>query len=149
LTDSPNPAPKSNPRVRAALAVLAVLVVGGTVYLALDAFSSGSVFFRYVDEAVRERPEIGDRKIKVSGSLVAGSVETVGDGGRRFTLERNGVRLTIVSPDPSLPEGFGAPGQDVIVDGTFAPDGSLSATLVTTGCPSKYEARKAAPSPTQ
>jgi cytochrome c-type biogenesis protein CcmE len=148
VTETGTPDPKNRTKVRAALAVLGVLVVGGTVYLALDAFSSGSVFFRYVDEAVRERPEIGDRKIKVSGSLVGGTVESFGDGGRRFTLERNGVRLTVVSPDPSLPEGFGAPGQDVIVDGTFAADGSLSATLVTTGCPSKYEARKAGPDAT-
>jgi len=133
---------KAGTGVRAALAVAAIAVVGGATYFALDAFSSGSVFFRYVDEAVRERAEIGARKVKVSGALVADSIEPLDSGGRRFVLERNGVRLTVESPDPSLPEGFGAPGQDVIVDGTMDPSGVFRATQVTTGCPSRYEARK-------
>ena len=123
---------KPNVRLRAALAVGALAVVGVAVYLVLDAFSTGSVFFRYVDELARDKDEIGGRKVKVAGVLVANSVEPLGSGGRRFVLERNGVRLTIVTDTPELPTGFGAPGQDVIVDGTLDPSGVFRATLVTT-----------------
>ncbi|MDI7268519.1 MAG: cytochrome c maturation protein CcmE [Myxococcota bacterium] len=144
MTGSPE---HRNPRVRAALALGALALVGLAAYLALDAFSTGSVYFRHVDELVAERGRIGNRKVKVSGALVAGSVEAFERGGRRFDLERNGVRLTIVTDVAKLPDGFGAPGQDVIADGTLDPQGVFHATLIATGCPSKYEARRDAASP--
>lgn len=142
MTESGRP---SRIGVRATLAVGGLLIVGAGIYFGVEAFSGGSVYFRYVDELVRERGEIGDRRVKVAGALAGGSIQPLEGDAVRFVLERNGARLAMVAQAAELPEGFGAPGQDVIADGTLDPDGVFHATLVTTGCPSKYEARRDQP----
>ena len=129
-------------RVRAALAVAALFVVAAGVYLVVDAFSVGSVTFRFVDEVLAASAELQGRWIKVSGSFVAGSRGAAAPNVTRFALESNGARLTVVAPDNSLPGGFDVPGRDVVVDGRLDADGVFHADVVTTGCPSRYEGRK-------
>jgi cytochrome c-type biogenesis protein CcmE len=129
-------------RVRAALAVAALFVVAGGVYLVLDAFSVGSVTFRFVDEVLAARAELQGKWIKVSGNFVAGSRAVAEPQSTRFVLESNGARLTVVAPDHALPGGFDVPGRDVVVDGRLGAGDLFHAGVVTTGCPSRYEGRK-------
>lgn len=140
----PEPTPdRRRLRVRAALAVAALFVVAGGVYLVVDAFSVGAVTFRFVDEVLAApAAELQGRWIKVSGSFVAGSRAAAGPNATRFALESNGARLTVVAADNSLPGGFDVPGRDVVVDGRLDADGVFHAGVVTTGCPSRYEGRK-------
>ncbi|MBN1769845.1 MAG: cytochrome c maturation protein CcmE [Deltaproteobacteria bacterium] len=128
--------------MRAALAVAALVVVTATVYLVVDAFSVGSVTFRFVDEVLAAPAELQGRWIKVSGTFVAGSRAPAGPDTTRFVLEGNGARLTVLAPDDSLPGGFDVPGRDIVADGRLEADGNFHAGIVTTGCPSRYEGRK-------
>jgi cytochrome c-type biogenesis protein CcmE len=128
--------------VRAALAVTALVVVGATVYLVLDAFTVGSVTFRFVDEVANHKVELQGKRLKISGGYVAASRAETGPNKTSFTLEKNGARLTILADDGLLPNGFDVPGRDVVVDGMLDAAGTFRATLVTTGCPSKYEASR-------
>jgi len=128
--------------VRAAIAVATLLVLGFGTYFVLDAFSVGSVTFRYVDEVVPKKAELQGRRLKVSGAYVAGSRESAGPGKTSFTLEKSGYRLAILANDAALPAGFDLPGRDVVVDGSLDASGVLRATTITTGCPSRYEAQR-------
>jgi len=128
--------------VRAALAVTALAVVGTGVYLVLDAFTVGSVTFRFVDEVAGHKAELQGKRLKISGGYVAASRTPAGPNKTSFALEKNGARLTILADDGLLPNGFDVPGRDVVVDGMLDATGTFRATLVTTGCPSKYEARR-------
>lgn len=130
------------PRVRAALAVAGLLVTTAAVYLVLDAFSVGSVTFRFVDEVLAARDALQGRWIKVSGTFVAGSRAPAEPGATRFVIESRGARLVVVAPDDALPGGFDVPGRDVVADGRLQADGTFRASVVTTGCPSRYEGRK-------
>jgi cytochrome c-type biogenesis protein CcmE len=129
-------------RVRATLAVVALFVVAAGVYLVVDAFSVGSVTFRFVDEVLVAPAELQGKWIKVSGTFVAGSRRAAEPDTTRFVIESNGTRLTVVAPDHALPGGFDIPGRDVVVDGRLGADGVFRAGVVTTGCPSRYEGRK-------
>jgi cytochrome c-type biogenesis protein CcmE len=141
--EGPDDPPGSAPvRARAALAVAAVAILGGSVYLVLDAFTGDSTTFRFVDEVAREGASLRGRPIKVAGSLVPASLAPAGPGRRTFVLEKNGARLRVVADERLLPEGLDVPGRDVVVDGTIDASGVLRATLVTTGCPSRYESKR-------
>lgn len=133
---------RRQPRVRAALAVAGLLVATAAVYLVLDAFSVGSVTFRFVDEVVASTASLQGRWIKVSGTFVAGSRAPAGPGTTRFAIESRGARLVVVAPDETLPGGFDVPGRDIVADGRLLPDGVFHASVVTTGCPSRYEGRR-------
>jgi cytochrome c-type biogenesis protein CcmE len=134
--------PQRRMMVRAAMAVTALLVVGIGIYLVLDAFTVGSVTFRYVDEVVPKATEMVGKRLKVAGAFVGGSRVPAGPGRSSFALERGGFKLTVLAEDTMLPGGFDTPGRDVVVDGSLDAQGVLKATVVTTGCPSKYEGRK-------
>jgi|GEM_PF-2088337 len=137
--------PHRRSRVRAALAVAGLLVVTATVYLVLDAFSVGSVVFRFVDEVLAARDELQGRWIKVSGTFVAGSRAPAEPGATRFLIESRGARLVVVAPDNALPRGFDVPGRSLVADGRLQADGTFRAAVVTTGCPSRYEGRRPSP----
>jgi cytochrome c-type biogenesis protein CcmE len=128
--------------VRAALAVTALVVVGVGVYLVLDAFTVGSVTFRFVDEVAGHEAELQGKRLKISGGYVAASRTPTGPNRTSFALEKNGARLTVLADDGLLPNGFDVPGRDVVVDGMLDATGAFRATLVTTGCPSRYEAKR-------
>jgi cytochrome c-type biogenesis protein CcmE len=128
--------------VRAGLAVTALVVVGAGVYLVLDAFTVGSVTFRFVDEVAGHQAELQGKRIQIAGAYVASSRTAAGPNKTSFTLEKNGARLTILADDGLLPNGFDVPGRDVVVNGMLDATGAFRASLVTTGCPSKYEARR-------
>jgi cytochrome c-type biogenesis protein CcmE len=128
--------------VRAALAVIALVVLGVGTYLVLDAFTVGSVTFRFVDEVVAQRAQLQGRHVKVAGSFVGGSRAPAGPGKISFAIEKGNARLTVVADESLPPGGFDVAGRDIVVDGTLDPAGIFHATLVTTGCPSRYEAKR-------
>ncbi|HEV2170436.1 MAG TPA: cytochrome c maturation protein CcmE, partial [Candidatus Binatus sp.] len=51
------------------------------------------------------------------------------------------VSFRVVSTGEPKPDMF-APGRDVIVEGSFGPDGAIVARQVLTSCPSKYKPKQ-------
>lgn len=93
--------------------VLAAIGVVGT------GLSGSTTYFYNVDDAIAQRSEIGDRRVRLQGNVTEGSVVQRADG-LRFTLRYGGesvpVRLTGDVPDlfgPSIP---------VVIEGHFAGD---------------------------
>jgi cytochrome c-type biogenesis protein CcmE len=120
-TSIPAP-PRRAPRLR-------YLVAGGlcavaVVVLLVGGLSRNIVYFRTVSEAVSERAEEGDGRLRMAGSVVPGSVQRRADG-VTFQMTEGGVKASVFHRgDP--PELFkdGAP---VVCEGrwqgeTFASD---------------------------
>jgi len=128
--------------IRGAVAVVALVVVAAGAYLVLDAFTTSSVTFRFVDEVVPQRQELRGKRLKISGAFVGGSRAPAGPGKVAFEIEKGGFRLAVVADEAGLPGGFDVPGRDVVIDGTLDAVGTLRASLVTTGCPSRYEGKR-------
>lgn len=89
-----------------------VLAIGAVVVFGLR---DATVFFKFVDEAVAQKSELGTRFFRMQGDVVKGSVQQTDDGAT-FTMRHNGVTAKVVhhGPEPAL---FGDPRIPVVVEG--------------------------------
>ena len=98
------------------------MVVAGLVVLAALGFivfrglGNATLYFRTADEAVAQRQELGDRRFRIEGSVVGGTVQEA-DGRTVFDIESKTVRVHVRHQgDP--PELF-KPGIPVVLEGRF------------------------------
>jgi cytochrome c-type biogenesis protein CcmE len=110
------PRRQRNPWAYGAL-VAVLLGLGVVVYQGL---TSASLYFYNADEAVAQRDELGDRRFRLQGTVLGGSVERTGDG-VEFAVAYDGVRVD-VHHDGDPPELF-EPGIPVVLEGSWAADG--------------------------
>ncbi len=95
------------------------LVVAALGFLVIQGLGNATLYFRTADEAVAQRESIGNRRFRIEGNVVAGSVQQAGER-VSFTIEENGVTVPIVHRgDP--PELF-KPGIPVVMEGRFDGD---------------------------
>jgi len=107
--------------VLGALGVLAVALV----FMAYQGLNNATVFFRNVDEAVAEREELGDRRFRLQGRVVDGSLRSDGTV-VTFTVEHAGVRADVRhAGDP--PELF-QPSIPVVLEGSWSDEGDWFAS---------------------
>lgn len=69
-----------------------ILVVVGVV--AWQGLSNAALYFRTADEAVAQRDDLGDRRFRIEGTVVPGSVEPEGVA-VRFRIESNDVQVAV------------------------------------------------------
>jgi cytochrome c-type biogenesis protein CcmE len=98
------------------------LWLGGAVVLAALGFlvfqglGNATLYFRTADEAVAQRAQLGDRRFRIEGDVVDGSVHQVGND-VSFTLVSKNVEVPVQHKgDP--PELF-RPGIPVVLEGKF------------------------------
>jgi cytochrome c-type biogenesis protein CcmE len=111
--------PTTAPRRRSPWAyVVLVVVLVGVGIVAYQGLTSASLYFYNADEAVEQRDALGDKRIRVQGT-VDDNVETT-DEGVTFTIRFNGVPVPVVHEgDP--PELF-EPGIPVVLEGHWSSD---------------------------
>jgi cytochrome c-type biogenesis protein CcmE len=100
-----------------AYGILAVVLVAVGV-VAYQGLTSASLYFYNADEAVAERDTLGDKRIRVQGTVQEG-VETTAEG-VTFTIAFNGVEVPVIH-DGDPPELF-EPGIPVVLEGHWATD---------------------------
>ncbi len=106
-------------RVRVWGFIGAVVVVLG--FVMLRGLGDATLYFREVDQALAERPELGTRRFRIEGIVVDGSIEKRTVEGRTtvtFTIEQNG-RSVDVEHRGDPPELF-QPNIPVVLEGAFA-----------------------------
>lgn len=95
------------------------LILAALGFLVFQGLGNATLYFRTVDEAVAERSSLGDRRFRIQGDVVAGTVERLG-GDVAFTLTSAGVSVGVRHQgDP--PELF-QPGIPVVLEGRFQDD---------------------------
>ena len=99
------------------VALVAVLVGLGVV--AYQGLTSASLYFYNADEAVEQKADLGDKRIRLQG-LVLDDVQST-PAGVTFTVEFNGVEVPVVH-DGDPPELF-AVGRPVVLEGRWSPTG--------------------------
>jgi cytochrome c-type biogenesis protein CcmE len=91
----------------------AFVLAGGLLWKGL---SNATLYFKTVDEAVAERAELGDRRFRLEGIVVPGSVKST-QNGVTFVVTENNADLTVNHVgDP--PELF-KPNIPVVLEGRF------------------------------
>lgn len=103
----------------AILGTLGVLAFA-LVFLAYQGLTDATVFFRNVDEAVAQRDTLGDKRFRLQGSVVDGSVESDGTA-VRFAVVHGGVEARVIHAG-SPPELF-QPDIPVVLEGRWSDEG--------------------------
>ena len=122
----------SAPRVRPAkpatskLRIIAVVVIvlGAIAFLVFKGLGDATVYFKTADEAVAEKAELGDRRFRVEGAVVTGSVRDVGDA-VEFEIISAGEVVPVVYNGNEPPELF-REGIPVVLEGRW--DGDVYAS---------------------
>lgn len=107
------------------IAAAAILSLAGVAFFGLR---SATVYFKYVDEAVAQKDELGDSFFRMQGNIVEDSVKQTDDGAA-FTLRRKGVSV-VVEHHGAEPALFGDPRIPVVVEGHFSGDQFVSQRIL-------------------
>ena len=123
---------------------LAVLV-SALGYFAFLAFESATVYYYTVGEIRDRGPAEAGELVRVNGKLVPESF-TRGDDAilAHFNLTDGDETLSAVHSGV-LPDLFFNEHSEIILEGTYGPDGVFRSENVIVKCPSKYVAKSSAP----
>ena len=104
----------TTPRGRLWIAGVVVLATLG--FLVVQGLGNATLYFRTADEAVAQRDQLGDRRFRIEGDVVDGTVQQVGND-VSFLLTKNAVQVPVRHKgDP--PELF-RPGIPVVLEGRW------------------------------
>jgi len=96
-----------------------VVVLAALGFLVFQGLGNATLYFRTADEAVAQRSQLGDRRFRIEGDVVDGSVRQEGND-VSFTLTSKSVEVPVRHRgDP--PELF-RPGIPVVLEGRFQGD---------------------------
>lgn len=101
--------------------IVLVAVIGvAVVALFANALGNASLFFKNVDEAVRDRDDLGSKRFQLQGTVVDGSVgatELDRTSAVRFTVAFKGVQADVVHIGDAAPQFKG--GATVVLEGKW------------------------------
>jgi cytochrome c-type biogenesis protein CcmE len=104
---------------RRRLWIAGIVVLGALGFLVFQGLGNATLYFRTADEAVAQREQLGDRRFRIEGDVVDGTVRQVGND-VSFTLTSKNVEVPVLHKgDP--PELF-RPGIPVVLEGRFQGD---------------------------
>lgn len=107
--------------------IAGVAILAALGFLLGRGLGDATVYFRTADEAVAQRASLGDRRFRIEGDVVAGSVRE-GGGTVDFRIVSKGVEVPVVHHgDP--PELF-KPGIPVVLEGRFQGEPFVSDRLM-------------------
>ncbi len=120
VTDSPATTPTApspgRSQGRRRLIVAGVVVLAALGFLVVRGLGNATLYFRTADEAVAQRHQLGDRRFRIEGSVVGGTVHEA-NSSTVFDIESKGVHVHVQHQgDP--PELF-KPGIPVVLEGRF------------------------------
>ena len=101
---------------RRRLVVAGLVVLAALGFLVVRGLGNATLYFRTADEAAAQRHQLGDRRFRIEGAVVAGTVKQAGDL-VVFDIENKDVRVP-VQHQGSPPELF-KPGIPVVLEGRF------------------------------
>jgi cytochrome c-type biogenesis protein CcmE len=99
--------------------IAGVVVLAALGFLVVRGLGTATVYFRTADEAVAQKQQLGDRRFRIEGNVVAGTVKEASNE-VNFNIESKGVVVPVAhTGDP--PELF-KPGIPVVLEGHFQGD---------------------------
>ena len=117
------------------------VIVSLISWLVFAGVKDSMVYYITVDELLEDVPDIYGQKVRVSGTVVHGSIENELDDSLRFTIA-DGKGKVDVEYDGVIPDIF-TDGVEAVVEGKFSADNVFVADLLLAKCPTKYESDEA------
>ena len=115
-----------------------IVLIGALGYFGFMAFKSATVYYYTVGELQELGPTQDGKLVRVSGKLVSGTFKRDTESTlARFSLTDGALAISAVH-DGVLPELFFNEHSEIILEGSYTPDGVFQSYNVIVKCPSKY-----------
>jgi cytochrome c-type biogenesis protein CcmE len=122
VTEQRAPAP-GRTQGRRRLIVVVLIVLAALGFLVVRGLGNATLYFRTADEAVAQKQQLGVRRFRIEGTVVAGTVRQAGST-TAFNIESKGV-IVPVNHQGDPPELF-KPEIPVVLEGHFEGDAFAS-----------------------
>lgn len=117
---APGPVPPPARARNRRLWAVGLVVLAALGFLVFQGLSNATVYFKTADEAVAERASLGERRFRLEGMVLAGSVRDTGSE-VDFTVRGEAGAMVSVVHDGEVPELF-QPGIPVVMEGRWDGD---------------------------
>lgn len=122
-------------RLKFAIGIFVIALTIG--YMVYGGVKSTMVYYHTVDELLERLPGVYDKRVRVSGLVVDGSIEKDAFGGLKFSITEGSEKISI-DYRGIIPDIF-ADGVEAIVEGKYTRDEVFQADVLMAKCPTKYE----------
>ena len=116
--------------------VVFVMVLG---YLGFTAFQSASAYYLTVSELTAKGADAYDKNLRVNGTLVPTSIERDSGGTLMHFSLTDGQDTINAVHDGVVPDLFFNEHSEILLEGTYGPEGMFDAEAIIVKCPSKYQ----------
>jgi cytochrome c-type biogenesis protein CcmE len=124
------------------LLIALVVLVGALGYFGFVAFESATVYYYTVGEMNDVGPTPSGKAVRVSGKLIPETFNRAdGSTVAEFTLT-DGSAVLLATHQGVLPDLFFNDHSEIILEGSYGPDGVFASENVIVKCPSKYIAEE-------
>ena len=118
--------------------VVAIAIIAFTVsYLVYGGVKDTMVYYLTVEELKAQVPDVYDTRVRVSGTVVPGSIIKDIDGALEFQIT-DGAQVVDVEYNGIIPDIF-ADDVEAVVEGEYAKNDVFEADTLLAKCPTKYE----------
>lgn len=118
--------------------IIAIAVIALTVsYLVYGGVKDTMVYYLTVQELKAQVPTVYDTKVRVSGTVVPGTIIKDNNGALEFKIT-DGSQTIDVAYDGIVPDIF-ADDVEAVVEGVYAKNDVFTADTLLAKCPTKYE----------
>lgn len=126
------------------LALIGVVLVGATAYMAYLGAAGSWRYYATVDECLSNLPTFAGQRIRVSGKVAANTLQMAKDRKQAsFSLRGKDGDLPVIC-SASVPDNL-AEGRDVVAEGLLENPAILRCDKVLTQCAGKYESNPKSP----
>jgi len=117
-----------------------IVLIGALGYFGFMAFQSATIYYYTVAELEAQGPTPDGRMVRVSGKLVPDSFRRAEDSTLANFVLTDGSMTMPAAHDGIVPDLFFNEHSEIILEGTYTPDGTFESQNVIVKCPSKYVA---------
>jgi len=102
------------------MVVVGVLVLGALGFLVFRGLGDATMYFRTTDEAVAQRQSLGEKRFRIEGTVVPGSIKEAGTF-TDFVIAGNSAKVAV--HNQGQPVGLFQENIPVVLEGHFASGG--------------------------
>ncbi len=118
--------------------IFAIIIIAGAIsYLVFSGVKDTMVYYLTIDELQAKVPDVYGERVRVSGTVVPGTIEKDNNGDIKFKLT-DGTNKINVNYSGIIPDIF-ADDVEAVVEGNYTQQNVFIADILLAKCPTKYE----------
>ncbi len=118
--------------------IFAIIIIAGAIsYLVYSGVKDTMVYYLTIDELQAKVPDVYGERVRVSGTVVPGTIEKDNNGDIKFKIT-DGTNKINVNYSGIIPDVF-ADDVEAVVEGNYTQQNVFIADILLAKCPTKYE----------